>query len=262
MKMNDFLNLISLDGKVSIVTGASKGLGASFAEMLAKAGSDVVITCRHINDLNKTAVAIRESGRKALKIKCDITDETQVKSMVDQAVGEFGKIDILINNAATGRVNIPPHETTLEQWSSVLETNVTGPFICSREVGKVMIEQKKGKIINIASMSGYIINKYFHGGSYDVSKSSVVALTKALAVEWAPYNINVFAVAPGYYCTDPNRRWFESNAEIQQKVTDMIPLKKLGDIKELGGLVACLASDITNYMTGSTILIDGGYTVW
>ena len=260
--MNDFQKMTSLEGKVSIVTGASKGLGASFAEMLAKAGSDVVITCRHFKDLEATAAAIRNSGRKVLKIECDITAEDQVKSMVEQAYDEFGKIDILVNNAATGRVNLPPQETTLEQWSSVIQTNVTGPFLCSREVGKVMIKQKKGKIINIASMSGYIINKYFHGGSYDISKSSVVALTKALAVEWAPYNINVFAVAPGYYYTDPNRRWFESNEEVYQKVTDMIPLKKLGDIKELAGLIACLASDITNYMTGSTILIDGGYTIW
>jgi NAD(P)-dependent dehydrogenase (short-subunit alcohol dehydrogenase family) len=260
--MNDFLKLISLDGKVSIVTGASKGLGASFAEMLALAGSDVVITCRHFNDLEATAGLIRKSGRKVLKIECDITDEDQVKSMTEQTVGEFGKIDVLVNNAATGRVNISPQETTLEQWSSVIRTNVTGPFLCSREVGKTMIKQRKGKIINIASMSGRIINKYFHGGSYDVSKSSVAALTKALAVEWAPYNINVFAVAPGYYYTDPNRKWFEKNTEIYEKVTDMIPLKKLGDIRELGGLIACLASDITNYMTGSTILIDGGYTIW
>ena len=260
--MNDFLKLISLDGKVSIVTGSSKGLGASFAEMLAKAGSDVIIACRHFEDLEATAGIIRKSGRKVLKIECDITDEDQVKSMVEKVVDEFGKIDILVNNAATGRVNVSPQETTLEQWSSVMQTNVNGLFLCSREVGKVMISQKKGKIINIASMSGYIINKYFHGGSYDVSKSSVVAMTKALAVEWAPYNINVFAVAPGYYYTEPNRRWFESNEEIHKKVTDMIPLKRLGNIKELGGLIACLASDITNYMTGSTILIDGGYTIW
>ena len=260
--MNDFLNLISLEGKVSIVTGASKGLGASFAEMLAKAGSDVVITCRHFKDLEETAEIIRKTGRKVLKIECDITDEEQVESMSEQTVSEFGKIDILVNNAATGRANLPPQETTLEQWSSVIQTNVTGPFLCSREVGKVMIRQKRGKIINIASMSGYIINKYFHGGSYDVSKSSVVAITKALAAEWAPYNINVFAIAPGYYYTEPNRRWFENNEEIHQKVLDMIPLKKLGNIRELGGLVACLASDITNYMTGSTILIDGGYMIW
>ena len=137
--MNDFLKLISLDGKVSIVTGSSKGLGASFAEMLAKAGSDVIIACRHFEDLEATAGIIRKSGRKVLKIECDITDEDQVKSMVEKVVDEFGKIDILVNNAATGRVNVSPQETTLEQWSSVMQTNVNGLFLCSREVGKVMI---------------------------------------------------------------------------------------------------------------------------
>ena len=134
--------------------------------------------------------------------------------------------------------------------------------MCAREVGKVMIEQSKGKIINIASMSGYIINKHFHGGSYDISKAAVVALTRALAVEWAPYNINVFGVAPGYYNTEPNHQWFNENPEIRERVMDLIPLRRLGNIEELAGLVACLASDITNYMTGSTLLIDGGYTTW
>ncbi len=260
--MNEFFRLISLQDKVSIVTGASKGLGASFAQMLAQAGSDVVITCRHLNDLRETAQEIQKAGREVLEIEADISEEQAVRSMVEETVDRFGKIDILVNNAATGRVNVPPEKTTLEQWDGVMHTNLSGPFLCAREVGKVMIEQSKGKIINIASMSGYIINKHFHGGSYDISKAAVVALTRALAVEWAPYNINVFGVAPGYYNTEPNHQWFNENPEIRERVMDLIPLRRLGNIEELAGLVACLASDITNYMTGSTLLIDGGYTTW
>ena len=228
----DFHQLISLEGKVSIVTGASKGLGAAFASMLARAGSDLVILCRHRKDLEETARAIRKAGRKVLEIECDITGEQQVQEMVKQVMDEFGKIDVLINNAGTERINKAPEETSLKDWTSVMQTNVDGMFLCSREVGKAMIPRRKGKIINIASISGRIINKYFHGGSYDVSKSAVVALTKALAVEWAPYNINVIAVSPGYYSTDPNRRWFEKNPEIYDNVIDMIPLKRLGSIDE------------------------------
>ena len=125
-----------------------------------------------------------------------------------------------------------------------------------------MIKQQRGKIVNIASISGQIINRYFHGGSYDVSKSAVVGLTRALAAEWAAYNINVNAIAPGYYGTAPNLKWFDTNPATQRKVLEMIPLGRLGNMEELAALVVVLASDVSNYMTGSVVLIDGGYTLW
>lgn len=254
--------LLSLQDRIAIVTGASRGLGRAFATALAEAGAHVVIASRHADELEDTAATIKALGREVLCLQTDITREDQVGRMVAQAVERFGSIDILVNNAATERRNVPPEETTLESWSFVMETNLNGPFLCSREVGKVMISRRKGKIINLASMSGMIINKFFHGGSYDVSKSAVVGLTKALAVEWAPYNVNVIGIAPGYYGTAPNRKWFDSNPEIHQRVLDMIPLKRLGNIEELAALVTVLASDVSNYMTGSTVVIDGGYTLW
>ena len=195
-------------------------------------------------------------------MEADVTDEPAVRAMVERTVARFGRIDILVNNAASERANVPPEQTTLESWSSVMRTNVDGSFLCAREVGGVMIAQKRGRIINMASISGQIINKYFHGGSYDVSKSAVVGLTKALAAEWAPLGITVNAIAPGYYGTAPNTRWFESNPEIHRKVLDLIPLGRLGTIEELAGLVTVMASDICSYMTGSVVLIDGGYTLW
>ena len=254
--------LLSLQDRIGIVTGASRGLGKAFAAALAEAGAHLVIVSRHIDELEDTAATIRGYNRDVLALQTDITREDQVREMVAQTVERFGRIDILVNNAATERQNLPPEETTLENWSFLIETNVNGPFLCAREVGKVMISQRHGKIINLASMSGMIINKFFHGGSYDVSKSAVAGLTKALAVEWAKYNVNVIALAPGYYGTAPNRKWFETNPEIHQQVIDMIPLKRLGKIEELGALVAVLASDVSNYMTGSTVVIDGGYTLW
>jgi 2-deoxy-D-gluconate 3-dehydrogenase len=254
--------LLSLEGRVALVTGASRGLGQAFAVALADAGADVVIASRHPAELSETAGRIRAAGREALEVEADVTLEKQVAGMVARSVDRFGRIDILVNNAGTERRNVSPEETSLESWKQVIDTNVTGCFLCAREVGKVMIARGKGKIINLASLSGMIINRYFHGGSYDVSKSAVVGLTKALAAEWAAHGINVIALAPGYYGTAPNLRWFESNPEMHRKVLDLIPLGRLGSIEELAALVAVLASDVSNYRTGCTVMVDGGYTVW
>lgn len=255
-------NMIDLKDKVAIVTGSSKGLGHAYARAFAEAGAHLVITCRHGTELKETADAIRKLGSEVLEVESDISVESQVKELVHKTEITFGRIDILVNNAAAGLINIPLEENTLGDWSLVINKNINGTYLCCREVANVMMKQKKGKIVNIASISGFIINKYFHGGSYNVSKSAVVMLTKACAVEWAPYNIQVNAIAPGYYNTEPNRKVFEKDPALHQKVLDMIPLGRLGNIDELAALVVCLSSDITNYMTGSTIIIDGGYTLW
>lgn len=254
--------LINLTGKVALVTGASRGLGSAFAQALAEAGADLAITSRHKDELSDTARAVRGTGRKVLELEADITNPDRVQQMVRSTVARFGKLDILVNNAGAMRINKPPEETTPEEWRFVIDTNINGTFYCCREAAVQMKKQQSGKIINLSSKSGFTIGRHFHGGSYDVSKAGIAMLTKALAVEWAPYNINVNAVAPGYYDTKPNREFFVDNPELYKKVIDLVPLKRLGDIRELSGLVVCLASDISNYMTGTTILIDGGYNIW
>ena len=254
--------MFKLTDKTAIVTGASRGLGREFAKSLAEAGADIIINSRNIKELEEVYEQIRKIGRRVLPIEADITDVSNVKNMIRKAIKTFNHIDILINNAATGRINRPIDETESEEWDFVINTNITGVFNCSREVLKVMKKQKKGKIVNISSISGMIINKYFHGGSYDVSKAGIVALTKAMATEYARYNINVNAVAPGYYKTKPNEKWFQERPEIYEKILDMIPLRRLGNIKELGALIVFLSSDASNYMTGSLVVIDGGYTIW
>jgi NAD(P)-dependent dehydrogenase (short-subunit alcohol dehydrogenase family) len=255
-------DLLSLKDRVALVTGASRGLGQAFALALAEAGAHVAVSARRAADLEETARGIRERGREALAVPADITVEAEVSGMVAAVVKRFGRLDILVNNAATGRMNIAPEETSLEAWSSVIDTNVNGMFLCAREAGKAMIPRKKGTILNLASMSGQIINKYFHGGSYDVSKAAIVGLTKALAADWAPHNITVNALAPGYYGTAPNIAFFDSDPELRDKVLDLVPLRRLGTIEELAALVTALCSDAARYMTGSVIVIDGGYTLW
>jgi NAD(P)-dependent dehydrogenase (short-subunit alcohol dehydrogenase family) len=194
----DLAEWVSLKDKVAVVTGASKGLGREFALNLSKAGAHVVITCRHEADLEETAYKIKA-------------------------------LDILINNAGIERINKSPEETSLEEWNLVINTNVTGPFLCSKAAAPVMKKQHKGKIINLSSKSGFT---------------------------------DVIGVAPGYYETEPNRKFFINKPDLHKKVIDLIPFRRLGDITELSGLVVCLASDISNYMTGTTILIDGGYNLW
>jgi len=256
------LKCFDLTGEVAIVTGAAKGLGRVFAKALAQAGANVYLMGHGEEGMKELAREIEELGVQCAWRYAEITNQQEVEECVSDCISRFGKIDILINNAAAPRINIPPEETTLEQWNRVIDINITGSFICAQAVGKEMIKRKKGKIVNLASISGFIINKGVHGGSYDVSKLAVVALTKSLAAEWAKYNINVNAIAPGYFLTDPNKNFFESDPEFYKMALSMIPAQRIGNPEELGGAIVFLSSSASNYMHGSTLIIDGGYTIW
>ncbi|MCX6089521.1 MAG: glucose 1-dehydrogenase [Candidatus Atribacteria bacterium] len=260
--MNVTEKYFDLSGKVAMVTGASKGLGRVFARTLAEGGASLIIIGRDQERLQKVSEEIEGLGRECVWYSVDITDEKSMETMVKSAVEKMGRIDILVNNAAAPRINIPLEDTTLEQWNYVMDNNVTGTFICTRQVGKQMIRQKKGKIINIASMAGYIMNKGTHVGSYDCSKHTMVAFTRALAVEWAPYNILVNALAPGYFLTDPNREFFEKEGEFYKRVVEMTPLRRVGNPEELASPILFLASDSNTFMTGSVLMVDGGYTLY
>lgn len=255
-------NFIDLSGKVAVVTGSSKGLGYAYAKALAKAGAKLVINSRHNQDLESIVQEIEKLGGRVLPIEADISNELQVIEMFKETFNHYGRVDILINNAASGVLNINPEDISLNQWNNLIGTNITGTFLCCREAGKIMIKQKSGKIINISSISAYVVNKDCIEVAYNVSKSGIIMLTKTLAVNWAKYNINVNAVVPGYYGTEINMRWFEKNPNICDEILSNIPLKKFGNIEELSYFIVTLCSDVTNYMTGSTIIIDGGYTCW
>jgi NAD(P)-dependent dehydrogenase (short-subunit alcohol dehydrogenase family) len=251
-----------LEDRTALVTGAGTGIGFAIAKRFHEEGAAVVLCGRREEVLSEAARRISPRGQRVLGVRADIADEEEVRNLVARAVEWQGRLDVLVNNAGAMRINKPPEETSLAEWRSVIDTNVTGTFLCCREAGKVMIRQKRGRIVNIGSMSGFVVNRYFHGGSYEVSKSAIHMLTKALAVEWAQYNINVNAVAPGYYGTQPNLDFFAHAKDLHQKVMELIPLGRLGDLEQLAGLVLTLAADTTAYMTGSIIPIDGGYTIY
>ena len=251
-----------LDKRTALITGGGTGIGFSIARRFHAEGASVVICGRREKVVAEAAEKISPRGERVLAVQTDIASEAQVVALVSRALEWRGRLDILVNNAGAMRVNKPPEATSLQEWQSVIDTNITGTFLCCREAGKQMIRQKRGWIVNIGSMSATVVNRYFHGGSYEVSKSALHMLTKVLAVEWARYNINVNAVAPGYYDTEPNRNFFAGRKELYDKVLELIPLGMLGDLDQLAGLVLTLVTDAAAFMTGSIVPIDGGYTIY
>ncbi|WP_042351362.1 SDR family NAD(P)-dependent oxidoreductase [Bacillus massiliigorillae] len=248
------MNRFDLSGRVAIVTGGSKGLGSGMAYALAEQGADVVITSRNQAEGELVAEKIRSMGRRSIALSVDVQDISSINQMVKTVTEEFGKIDILINNAGVGVTKFAL-EVTEEDWDRVVDTNLKGVFFCAQAVAKVMKEQKYGKIINVSSLAGMKGSNAM--APYCASKAGVINLTRALAKEWARYNINVNAIAPGYIQTALNEEEL-SNEAFRSKLLSAMPIKRLGELDDLAGTVALLASEASSYITGQTIIIDGG----
>lgn len=244
-----------LSGKAAIVTGGSKGIGFGMACALAHAGADIVIVSRNLAEGEEAAKEIQAMGRKAVAVSCDVTSPEAVDAMVTKAVATFGKVDILLNNAGMN-IRKPVVELAADEWDKVLNTNLKGIFLVAQRVGKEMIKQKSGKIINIASILGLIGLPML--APYAASKGGIVQLTKVLALEWAPYNINVNAIAPAYIRTPMTEGWL-TDKERLNAILSATPMGRLGSIEDLAGPVVFLASDWASYITGHTLMVDGGW---
>jgi len=253
--MEDFLNL---SGKTAIVTGASSGIGRATAEVLAEVGANVTLAARRIEKLKELALEIEKMGQKALPVKMDVTKKEEIENMVKETLKKFGKIDILVNNAGIA-VFKPFLELSEEDWDQTLDVNLKGQFLVAQAVAKEMVKQKSGKIINIASIaSGQVGIGFSNIVHYCASKGGVVAFTEALAVELAPYNIKVNAVAPGIIESEMTGEII-ANQKMLEGFLSRIPLKRIGKPEEVGYLIAFLASDKSDYCTGATFYIDGGW---
>ena len=252
---NDILEQFRLDGKVAIVTGASRGLGQGMVHGLAEAGADIVALSTDASNLTETKNAVLALGRRIIALTCNVSDFSQIQNAVAKTIAEFGTVDILVNNAGTIR-RAPAHEYSDEDWQTVLDTNLTGLFQFCREVGKIMIGRRQGKIINVASLLS------FSGGitvpAYAASKGAVAQLTKALANEWARHNVQVNAIAPGYFETD-NTAALRSNAQRFKEISARIPAGRWGVPADLKGAVVFLASSASHYVNGHILLVDGGW---
>jgi len=246
------LNKYSLKNKVALVTGSGRNLGKAIALGLADAGADVVLVSRTLIEVQKVSEKIKIKGHKSAAYKMDVTNFQQVLNIVNEIILKFGRIDILVNNSAI-RHNKSVLEISVDEWREVIDTNLTGAFICCKAVGPHMITQKYGRIINIASRAG--IRGRADATSYCASKGGLIQLNKALALEWAQHNILVNAIAPGLIITD---RTSEMPKYTFEKRIAGIPLHRAAQVSEIIPCVVYLASDACTYMTGETITIDGG----
>ncbi len=254
------LDKFSLAGQVGVVTGGGQGLGKVFCQAFAEAGADIVVAEANEETGPVTAQEIREMGRRALYVQTDVRRCASIEAMVQRALAEFGKIDFLMNNAGIVKWGAA-ESVTEEDWREVIDVNLNGVFFCSQAVGRHMIERRQGRIINIASMSGLIVNRPQDQASYNASKAAVIHLTKSLAAEWARYGVRVNAIAPGYMGTAMAKPFFE-DPQYGGVWMDLIPMKRPGEPVELGPLAVFLASEASSYVTGETVVIDGGYTAW
>ncbi len=247
-------NLFDLTGKVAIVTGASRGLGQCFARALAKAGADLVITSRRPDSLTAFGEEIGRLGRRTLPVALDVRDHGSIERMVEVAHEHYGKIDILVNNAGCN-VRKPAVDVTWEDWNLVLDTNLRGTFFVAQEVARRMIPRRCGRIINIGSVTA--VFGYAGIAPYCASRGGVKQLTMSLADDWGVHGITVNCLAPGWFKTAQTAILYEDEEWVKY-LTDRIPLKRPGEPADLDGAIVFLASDASEYITGQTLLVDGG----
>ena len=252
------LDKFNLKDKVAIVTGASSGLGKGIALALSEAGASLVLVSRRLQLLQEVAKLINKKDQECFCFSADVSKKEQVKHTVEEAVKIFGKIDILVNTAGINRRNLVENFSE-EDWNAVIDINLKGTFLFSQAVGKVMIKQNKGKIINTASMTSVIGGQNIP--AYSASKGGVVQLTKAFAVAWAKYNINVNTIGPGWFKTPMTKSLYEDKDRNSQTLS-RIPMKRWGEPEDLAGAVVFLASEASDYVTGTTIYVDGGYLAY
>ncbi|WP_366922249.1 glucose 1-dehydrogenase [Metallumcola ferriviriculae] len=251
------MNFPSMDvkGKVAVVTGSSKGIGFGMAQGLAYYGADLVIVSRNIDEAAAAAESIKEFGGKAIALKCDVTKKADIKNMVDTTLKEFGKIDILINNAGMN-IRKPLVEYEEEEYDKVIATNLKGIFLVGQAVARVMMEQKSGKIINISSIFGGVAMA--NQAAYASSKGGINQLTRVMAVELAPFNVNVNAIAPAYIKTPMTQGWL-SDEERLKEILGSTPMGRTGELSDLVGPAVFLSSEASSFITGHILYVDGGW---
>ncbi len=251
------IEIFQLRNQVAIVTGASRGLGKAMAMALAEVGASIVLVARNKERLYETTKEVSDLAVKTVPFEADVTKPEEVDALVAKTLEKFGKIDILVNNVGTFLGN-PIVEFTLENYHTLISTNLTSTYLCSKAVGKHMIERQRGKVINMAAALGAFGAN--NSAAYCASKGGVIQLTKALAVEWAKYNINVNAIAPYSMETETTKAMLE-DPTIKKAILGRIPLKRVGQPSDLAGVVIFLASQASDYVTGQTIFVDGGFSI-
>lgn len=253
-------NLFDLTDRVALVTGGGRGIGREITRTLAQAGAHIAVAEFDAAMGEDAAAELQGMGRQSIAVKTDVRDPENVEAMVRKVLEKFQHVDILVNNAGIA-VNTPAEDTPIAEWQNVLNVNLNGVFYCCRAVGKYMLARQKGAIVNIASMSGVIVNKPQPQSAYNVSKAGVIMLTQSLAAEWASRNVRVNAVSPGYIGTEMTKRGL-NNADWAKTWLEMTPMGRVGEPSDIAHAVWYLASDAARFATGTNLIVDGGYTAW
>ena len=256
-----YLDRFKLTGKIAVITGAARGIGLATAQALAEAGATVVLTDMNADSLDTARAELATKGFQVEAERLDVTDAAAVQRVHDAVIERHGRIDVLVNNAGIAISNHPAETMSDEVWRNVIDVNLNGLFWCCRAFGKSMLEHSAGSIVNVGSMSGFIVNRPQEQANYNASKAAVHHLTRSLAAEWGARGVRVNSVAPTYIDTEMNAYVYQ-DAEMYRHWVGGTPMNRLGRVDEVASVILFLASDASSLMTGSIVLADGGYSCW